>query len=233
MTTELDFNQLRDSLRDFLRSQDTLQDYDFEGSAITSVIDLLAYTTHFNAINANLGLNETFLDTAQFRGSVVGHAKQLSYVPTSASGAIAVVDITVNNPNSQELTLERGHPFRATSSDETYTFVPIIPYTTENATFKNVRLVQGRIKTAEFVFDVRSGEKFIIPDEDIDTSTILVTVFDSRNSSNSRTFTEAKALTSIQSDSNVYFLSENYDGLFEIEFGDDIIGKALDNGNLF
>src|SRR6056297_803067 len=101
--TDIDFESIRSNLREYMQSQETLQDYDFEGSAISSIIDLLAYTTHYNAVNANVGLNETFLDTAQFRGSVVGHARQLGYTPGSASAPLAVIDITVTNASTGDL----------------------------------------------------------------------------------------------------------------------------------
>src|SRR6056297_210838 len=129
--SEVDFESIRSNLKTFLESQDTLQDYDFEGSAITSVIDLLSYVTHYNAVNANLGINETFLDTAQFRGSVVGHARQLGYTPRSASAPIAFIDITVNNPSDTELTLPRGHRFKSKIGNETFNFVTDRDYNTE------------------------------------------------------------------------------------------------------
>src|SRR6056297_1902886 len=120
--SEVDFESIRSNLKTFLESQDTLQDYDFEGSAITSVIDLLSYVTHYNAVNANLGLNETFLDTAQFRGSVVGHARQLGYTPRSASAPIAYLDVSVGSATSS-LTIPRGFSFKAKIGNVTYPFV--------------------------------------------------------------------------------------------------------------
>src|SRR6056297_3430062 len=157
--SEVDFESIRSNLKTFLESQDTLQDYDFEGSAITSIIDLLSYVTHYNAVNANLGISETFLDTAQFRGSVVGHARQLGYTPRSASAPIAFIDITVNDPSSQELTLSRGAKFKSKIGNTTYEFVTDAEYTTENASFTDVKLVQGRFETVEIIFDVNSAEK--------------------------------------------------------------------------
>jgi hypothetical protein len=230
--SEIDFENIRSNLKEFLQSQDTLQDYDFEGSAITSIIDLLSYVTHYNAINANLGLNETFIDTAQFRGSVVGHARQLGYTPRSASAPSASLDLTVNNPSSQNLNLERGHRFRAKIGNTTYNFVTDTSYETDNAQFSNVRILQGVFESTEVIFDVNSAEKILIPSPDVDTTTILVEVFDTTDKTSSTIFTEAKELTDIDNDSAVYFLSENPDGLFEIKFGDDVLGQALENGNL-
>ena len=230
--SELDFREIRENLKDFLRSQDTLQDYDFEGSAISTIVDLLSYVTHYNAVNANLGINETFLDTAQFRGSVVGHARQLGFTPRSAAAAVAFLDITVNDPSDTDLILPRGHRFKAKIGNETFNFVTDRDYNTETASFSNVKILQGNFKTIEFDFDTESSEKFVIPDSDVDTSALRVEVFDSRTSSTSTVFNEIKELVDVQADSNVYFLAENPDGLFEISFGDGVIGTALENGNL-
>jgi len=230
--SELDFREIRENLKTFLRSQDTLQDYDFEGSAISTIVDLLSYVTHYNAVNANLGINETFLDTAQFRGSIVGHARQLGFTPRSSAAAIAFLDITVNNPSSTDLTLPRGHRFKAKIDNETFNFVTDRDYNTETASFSDVKILQGNFKTIEFDFDIESSEKFVIPDADVDTSALRVEVFDSRTSSTSTTFNEVKELVDVKADSNVYFLAENPDGLFEISFGDGVIGTALENGNL-
>jgi len=230
--SEVDFESIRSNLKSFLESQDTLQDYNFEGSAITSVIDLLSYVTHYNAVNANLGINETFLDTAQFRGSVVGHARQLGFTPRSAAAAIAFLDITVNNPSDTDLTLPRGHRFKAKIGNETFNFVTDRDYNTETASFSNVKILQGNFKTTEFIFDVNSAERFVIPDADADTSTLRVEVFDTTAAVSSTIFNEIKELVDVKADSNVYFLAENPDGLFEISFGDGVIGTALENGNL-
>ena len=230
--SDVDFDDIRQNLKDFLRSQDTLQDYDFEGSAISTIIDMMAYVTHINAVNANLGINETFLDTAQFRGSVVGHARQLSYTPRSASAPSALLDIIVNNPSSPDLTIPRGHRFKAKVGNDSYNFVTDREYNTETASFTNVRILQGTVKTTEFIFDPQSSEKYVIPESDVDTSSLRVEVYDSRTSSTFSVYSESKELTSITEDSRVYFLSENPDGFFEISFGDGVLGRALENGNL-
>jgi len=229
---ELDFEDIKNNLKTFLRDQDEFQDYDFEGSALGTLIDILAYTTHYNAVNANLGINETFLDTAQFRGSVVGHARQLGYTPQSAASPIAVVDVLVNNPSEQSLTMPKGFRLKSKIGNTTYNFVTDRAYTTDNAEFRDVRIREGQFKTVEFLYDVRGDEKILIPDEDVDTSVMTVRVFDSPTSASSNVFTEAKEITSITSESRVYFINENPDGLFEITFGDGVLGTALDNNNL-
>lgn len=231
--SEIDFSEIRQNLKEFLSSQETLQDYDFEGSAISTIIDMLSYVTHYNAVNANIGINETFLDTAQFRGSVVGHARQLGYTPRSASAAGAVINITVNGaPSGETLVIPRGHKFRARIDNVSYSFVTLEEFTTTNGTFENVPIRQVSLNNIEFVYDAQSSEKYLIPDQNADTSTLLVRVFDSSSKTTSTPFVPAKSLTSIDGNSNVYYLSENPDGLFEITFGDGILGTSPENGNI-
>jgi len=231
--SEVDFESIRSNLKTFLESQDTLQDYDFEGSAITSIIDLLSYVTHYNAVNANLGINETFLDTAQFRGSVVGHARQLGFTPRSAAAPGAVVDINVTGASEgQTLVIPRGHRFRTKIDNTSYTFVALDEFTTTTGSFQNIPIHQVSLNTAEYIFDTESSEKYLIPDQNTDTSTLLVRVFDTSSKTTSTPFIPAESLTSIQSDSNVFYLSENPDGLFEITFGDGVLGTKLENGNV-
>ena len=231
--TDIDFESIRKNLKEFMRSQDTLQDYDFEGSAVTSIIDLLAYTTHYNAVNANIGLNETFLNSAQFRGSVVGHARMLGYIPRSETAPAAYVSVLVRNAGIGEFVkIPRGHRFKAKIDNTTYTFVTTEEYITNEKEFENVRVVQAKFKTAEYIYDRESSENYKIPDRNVDTSTIKVTIHDSRNSSTSEVFTTAKTIADIDSRSNSYFLHENPDGYYEISFGDGNVGAALDNGNI-
>jgi len=229
--TDIDFDDIGTSLRKYLESQKAFEDYDFEGSAISTIVDLLAYVTHYNALNANLGINEAFLDTAQFRGSVVGHANTLGYIPGSAKAPAAYVDIVVNNPNSQNLTLPKGTRFRTRIDSTSYTFITDREYSTNNATFENVKLVQGNFQTISFLYDDQSNEKYLIPTTDVDTAFIRVEVYDSRNKSTFTVFREAKSLTEIRDDSPVFFLSENPEGLFEIRFGDGVLGRSLQSGN--
>jgi hypothetical protein len=230
--SELDFDQIKLNLKEFLRSQDKLQDYDFEGSALSTMLDVMAYVTHYNAINANIGINETFLETAQSRGSVVGHARQLAYTPKSATGPVASISVQVNNPNSNTLTLERGTRFTSVVDNVTYTFSTTKSYNTTNAFFADVEIRQGISKKTNYIFDTRTSERFIIPDLNVDTTTIRVNVFDSEASTVGTTFTPVKNINQVTSKSNVYFLNEAFDGRYEITFGDGVIGQSLVNGNL-
>lgn len=230
--SELDFDQIKLSLKEFLKSQNKLQDYDFEGSALSTLLDVMAYVTHYNAINANIGINETFLETAQSRGSVVGHARQLAYTPKSATGPVASISVQVNNPNSNTLTLERGTRFTSVVDNVTYTFSTIKSYNTTNAFFANVEIRQGISKKTNYIFDTQTSERFIIPDLNVDTTTIRVNVFNSEASTVGTTFTPVKNINQVTSESNIYFLNEAFDGRYEITFGDGVLGQALVNGNL-
>lgn len=230
--SELDFENIKGNIKEFFKSQNTFQDYNFEGSALNSLVDVLAYITHYNAINANIGINETFLETAQSRGSVVGHARQLAYTPRSTTGASAIVNVVVNDPNLQVLTLPKYHRFRTAVDGVSYIFVTTQSYTTVDGTFENVKITQGVVKTTEYIFDETSAERFIIPDKNVDTSTLTVNVRDSVGSSTVITYNRAKNVTTITGNSRIFFLNETFDGRYEVTFGDGVIGRALTNGNL-
>jgi len=230
--SDMDFESIKVNLKTFLKSQSTFQDYNFEGSAISSLIDMMAYVTHYNAVNANLGVNETFLDSAQFRGSVVGHARQLGYTPRSATAAVAYINITIANSGGSVMTIPKGTRFRSTINGQSYIFVTDEEYQTTGTVFSNVKIVQGEYKTVDYIFDTDTSEKFLINDVDVDTTTLEVNVYDSENATTFTTYTRAKLITSIQPDSRVYFIAENPDSKFEISFGDGILGAALEQGNV-
>jgi len=243
--SELDFDQIKENLITFLKDQDVLADYNYDGSAINTIIDLFSYVTHYNAFNANVALNETFLDSAQLRQSVVSHAKLLGYTPRSAYAPRAFVDVQLNNPTGvlnidgsyRNLTMERGTHFTTLIEGTTYDFVNTTTIVTgRNAAgkyvFENVELLQGKYQTSKYIFDVATDEKFKIPYENAVTSSLIVTVFESPTSNESETFVAAPILTSIDSDTAVYWLQEAQDGFYEIYFGDGIIGKKLTDGNL-
>jgi len=230
---QMDFEEIKANLKTFLKSQDSLQDYDYEGSAIGSLVDLLAYVTHYNAVNANLGLNETFLDTAQFRGSVVGHARQLGYTPRSATASIAYINAAITNfAGNENVTIPKGTRFRSVINGRSYDFATDQEHNSMTGVFENIKIVQGSFKTVEYVYDVATSEKFLIPDVNVDTTYMTVEVFDSETASTKQTYTRAKIITSIAKDSRVYFLAENPDNRYEISFGDGILGRALQDGNL-
>lgn len=230
--SELDFNQIKDNLKDFLRSQNTLQDYDFEGSAVNTILDLMAYVTHYNAINANIGINETFLETAQYRGSVVGHARQLSYTPKSLKGAKAVVDITLNGVVDELITLNKNHKFTTVIDNVSYTFLTTDSYQSTNGIFSSVELQEGVSRSVSYIFDTASSENFVIPELNVDTDTLEVRVYATESSETFEIYTLAKNIIGVTGESKAFFLNESFDGRYEVTFGDGVIGKALTDGNL-
>ena len=220
--SDLDFQNIKTNLKTYLNSQEAFQDYNFEGSALGSLVDLLAYVTHYNAINANLGINETFLDTAQSRGAVVGHARQLGYTPQSARAPRATLSI------SGVASIPNNYQVKTTINGRQYTFRTIQAYT--NLT--QVDVYEGALKSVEYIYSALSNEKFIIPDADVDTSTLKVTVKAAAGSSDIENYSAVRSILNVTSTSKVYYLNENPDGKFEISFGDGVIGRALEDGNI-
>ena len=234
--SELDFDQIKNNLKNFMRGQNQFSDYDFDGSGLSVLLDVLAYNTHYNALYTNLAVNEMFLDSASKRASVVSIAKTLGYTPSSVRSARAYVNLSVNNPNQSpsSLTLPKYTPFSTIVSNVNYTFYTknentIIPIN-GLYTFTNLELVQGT--PLSFKYTVVEGQQYIIPNQYADISTLNVRVQESSISDTFTTFTPATSLVDLASDSNVYFIKEIDGGLYEIIFGDSIISSGLTNGNI-
>lgn len=237
--TEQDFDQIKDNLKTFLRSQTTLADYDFEGSALGTIIDVLAYNTFYNAFNANLNVNEIFLDTAQVRNNVVSHAKSLGYVPRSTTSAFATIDVTVNNPSGtpSSLAMPRGTTFQTTIDNKNYTFVNLEAQTIVPVngvyTFSNVQINQGTIRSQEYVVDnTDTSQKYEIPDTNVDTATLIVKVKTNANTTDFEVYTLVTNIVDVDQNTNAYFLQEGMDGKYEIYFGDNVFGRKLAAGNI-
>ena len=236
--TDLDFDDIKGNLKTFMRNQSDFTDYDFEGSGINALLDVLAYNTHYLAMNMNMVANEAFLDTASVRSSVVSHAKTLGYTPNSVRAPIAFVNVTLNNiGNLTSATIPVGTVFTTVIDDVNYQFVTVAEHTSqiENGiiSFINLPIYEGTYVTNRYTVDADNvDQKFYVNDENGDTTTLIVDVFDNSSSTSSTTFTLATDTTQTASDSNVYFLQESVDGKFEIYFGDGIIGKALSDGNI-
>lgn len=232
--TDIDYQDIRNNLKQFLNSDPNFTDYDFEGSALSSLIDILSYVTHINAVNANIGLNETFLNSAQSRRSVAGHAQRLGYTPKSDSAPTAFLNVQLNgfDPFDTHI-IPRGYKFKTNTNGRTYNFVTLSDHRDNNdGFFENVKIVEGTLKSAEFLFDVRGDQKFLIPDNNIDTTTVKVEVQASKNNSNIEIFSRAKSIITLNSFSAIYFINENAAGKYEVSFGDGVIGKALEDGNI-
>jgi len=242
---DLDFDLIKENLKTYLRDYrdsngaPVFTDFDFEGSNWAILLDVLAYNTHMNAYLSNMILNEMFLDTAVKRASAVSLAKQLGYTPISARSARATLTFTVDAPtgNPTFLTLERYTPFTTTIDGSVYTFVNLNPITIQPKegiyTFENIEVVEGL--PLEYVFRVNvpgPSEKYEIPNDDVDTTTLKVSIQESFSSTTLNTYENSTTISSIQGSSKVYFLEESPLEKYQLYFGDGVIGNKLISGNL-
>lgn len=235
--SELDFDQIKSNLKQYLRGQEQFSDYDFEGSSLSILLDVLALNTHYNNLYNNFAVNELFIDSATKRNSVVSRAKELGYIPHSATCAQAVVNMTVSNTasNGATLTLPKYSPFTTSINGTNYTFYTLSNYSATNNgsnvyTFENVVIKEGTPLT--YKFTVASGARYIIPNVDVDMSTLTVRVQDSQNSSNYVTYNRSDSILTVGSNDKAYFIKEIDDQQYELTFGDGIIGAELSNGNI-
>lgn len=236
-TTELDFDGIKQNLRNYLQGQKEFSDYDFEGSALSILLDVLALNTHYNALYTNLALNESFIDSASKRSSVVSIAHQLGYRPSSSVASTALVAVSmINNeidaPALQDIPIFT--PFTAQVDNTAYTFYTTSYYTTQRNgnvyLFNNVELKEGTFLS--YRYTVGADAFFSLPNTGIDTSTITVTVQETAESTVAETFSESTTVLNLDGNSPVYFLKEMDDETYQIEFGDGTIGKALSEGNV-
>ena len=237
--TELDYDQIRANLKTFMQNQTELVDYDFEGSALSTLIDVLAYNTFYNAFNANVQANELYLDTAQVRNNIVSHAKSLGYLPRSRTSPFADLDVTVNSPSGtpSSLTVSRGTKFSSTINNKKFNFVNLESKTISPVNgvykFSSLRINQGTLKTFTYtVDDSDTRQKYEIPDTNVDTNSMVVKVFPNAASSNSDIYSLVSNIVNVSGTSEVYFLQEGLDGKYEIYFGDNSFGKKLAAGNV-
>lgn len=234
--SDLDFNSIRDNLKTFLSSQSQFKDYDFEGSAMSVLLDVLSYNTHYNSYYLNMVANEMFMDTAQVRDSIVSRAKELGYTPTSARGPSALITLTFEGVPSEvtQFTINRNSKFTTTIDDITYTYVTPDSYIvsrTSSGFSRQVKIIEGEPLTHRFVVG-QDRKRYIIPNKNVDTSSIVVSVQESVSDTTKTEFTRANNIRNIDGTSAVYFLQEGPDENFELEFGDGILGKELATGNI-
>ena len=179
--TELDFDDIKANLKTYLKGQSEFSDYNFEGSGLSVIIDLLAYNTHYLGMNANMLANEMFLDSATLRSSVVSHAKKLNYTPRSARAPIAYLNVQVNNNNLASVTIDKGTKFTTTVDNKTYGFVVNESLTTQPVNgvlkFTNLPIYEGTLTTAKYTVDSDNPEKrYILTSDRADTDTLKVTI---------------------------------------------------------
>ena len=234
-TTELDFDAIKGNLIEYLKGQSQFSDYNFAGSSLNILLDILAYNTHYNSLYYNLALNEAFLDSASKRNSIVSHAKSLGYIPRSAKCASAVVTFSLNNPvtTNVALTLPKYSRFVTKIDNVDYNFYTLEDRTTTkntlgNFVFENIDIYEG--VPMSHTLSYQPDFKFVIPNRNVDSTTIVVKVQNNQNTGVYNVFNLATSISDVNSQSEVYFLKEVDNELLLIEFGNGVIGKQLDVG---
>ena len=240
--TELDFEEIGDNLKNYLKGQDKLKDYDFEGSTMSILIDLLSYASHIGAVNSNIAASELFLDSAQLRKNVVSRAKDLGFTPASETASKATVEMVLSNvrnadgsqPTQNDMTMARGAIFQTVFDGQPYNFVvptsvkPVSEGTTY--TYSNVSLIQGTYATDTFIYDRQiKNSKFVLSNERVDKQHINVSV---NSSGVTESYVLSTDVSTITTESKVFYTQENEDGYLEIYFGDGTLGKELSDGDI-
>lgn len=237
--TELDFDAIKQNLKNYLSGQAQFTDYDFEGSGLSVLLDTLAYNTHYNSFYLNMAMNEIFIDSAVKRESIVSLSKMLNYIPKSRRAASATLSLVVNNVigSPTSLIIDRYTAFNTSISGTSYTFYNLEPVTIlpsgTTYSYDNLEVYEGTFVVNKFTVGATPGpaEKFIIPNRNIDTNTIRVTIQDDPTSSTSTKFDlYAGDITLVTDDSTIYFLEQNSAGTYQIYFGDGLIGRKLVTG---
>ena len=232
----LDFENIKTSLKEYLRSQNDFTDYDFEGSALATLIDTLAYNTYYTAFNTNMVVNELFIDSATLRDNVVALAKQLGYRPKSATSPTAYISFTITYTNAttdKELNLKEGTGLISNYDNVIYNYVTLSDVKAQVinnvATFINVPIREGTVLNSTFIVNTASkSQRFILDNTDIDTNTVKVTVYPGGGTFN-EPYLLADNILGVDGNSKVFFLDEIEDERYEILMGDGVLGKKLDN----
>ena len=240
--TDLDFDNIADNLKNYLRGQDTFKDYNFEGATLGILIDLLAYASHIGAVNTNIAASELFLDSAQIRKNVVSRAKDLGFTPSSEKASTATATMVLRNvkgadgliPELTSMIMPRGTVFTTTYEGTNYEFVTAETYTPtiDNTTFtyNNIDLVQGTFAQDQFIFDTQiANAKFVLSNSRVDKLRMTVTV---NSGGVSSTYSLSTDISNITTTSKVYYTQENEEGFIEIYFGDGTLGTKLLDGDI-
>ena len=240
--TDLDFDNIADNLKNYLKGQDTFKDYNFEGATMSILIDLLAYASHIGAVNTNIAASELFLDSAQIRKNVVSRAKDLGFTPSSEKASTAKANIVLRNvrsadgtvPTTSAMIMSRGTQFRTTYEGVKYEFVAASTYTPTSDgtvfTYNNVELVQGTFAQDQFVYDGQiKNSKFVVSNQRVDKLRMAVTV---NSGGTSSTYALSTDVSNIDTTTKVYYTQENEEGFIEIYFGDGTLGASLLDGDI-
>lgn len=234
----LDFNSLKANLKQYLQSQSTFKDYNFDGSNMSVLLDVMSYNTYLNAFYLNMVASEMFLDSAQKYDSVISHAKELNYIPNSAKSSSSVITLNVVASNTGgTLTVPKGTRFSGTNSNGSFIFTTDETTTVvssasgnNNFTVANLQIYEGNYFTDTYVMNYNiENQQFLMSNRNADTSSLSVTITENAGSTNT-TFKQAKGLVGLNSNSSVYFLQAAQDGLYEIVFGENLFGRKPLNG---
>jgi len=237
--SELDFDTIKSNLKTFLNQQSEFTDYDFDGAGLNILLDILAYNTHYNAYYLNMVANEAFLDTALLRDSAVSHAKTLNYVPHSTRAPVAIIDFSVesNTTTAATMTISDGFSFLSNQIDsKSYNFVVLDDVTVTKANskfvFENLEIYEGQLVTYNFTHNSATNPKqvFTLPDNNIDTTTLKVTVAPSVGNTSTSVYNKVTDILNVDGTSEVFFLQEERSGKYQIYFGNDVVGKSLPDG---
>jgi hypothetical protein len=242
--TDLDFQRIKENLKTFLQSQEEFQDYNFDGSGLSILLDVLAYNTHYNGTLAHFLSNEMFIDSAVKRNSVVSIAKTLGYTPTSRRSAVADVTFEIRPPQSYSptsLTISRDTIFTTNVGNKTYNFYPKEDATSSLGTLLSnqtgfsfpLELIEGKRISNRFTVDqTNTSGPFVLPNENIDTTTIRVRVVQSPTVQDITSWNYYDDIMSVEPTTRAFFVEEGPSGLYEVRFGDDIIGASLEVNNI-
>ena len=234
---DLDFDLIKGNLKTFLQNQKEFQDYNFEGSGLAILLDVLSYNTHYLSYLANMSTNELYLDSADIRNNIVSLAKMIGYTPNSCRAPTANIDVTLNNATGTVITMEKGTVFTSTVNGATYEYVTnetntIVPI---DGIYKisNLSIYEGTLVTFKYTVDSTDvDQKFIIPSENADMSTLKVSVQNSSSDTTTTSYAEAGGYNGVTDISKVYFTQEGQDGRYEVYFGDGVTGQKLVDGNI-
>ena len=235
----LDFSNIKTSLKEYMRAKTDFTDYDFEGSAISQILDVMAYNTYYTAFNTNMVVNELFLDSATLRDNVVALAKQLGYAPKSITAPTAAVDLTLNFNGTApaSCTLKAGSGFITNYDGSLYRYIlkedNKVTVSNNSASFVDLPIYEGSFLTVNKLVNTSlKNQRFIIENAGVDTNTLRVRIFESSNSSIFTDYSFANNILDIGANDKIYFLSEIEDEKYEIFFGDGVLGKKLEDGNV-
>tara|TARA_B100001057_G_C22862703_1_gene955226 strand:+ start:1231 stop:3084 length:1854 start_codon:yes stop_codon:yes gene_type:complete len=235
--SELDFDLIKGNLKTFLQSQKQFQDYNFEGSGLSVLLDVLSYNTHYLSYLANMSTNELYLDSADIRNNIVSLAKMIGYTPTSARAPTANIDVTLNNATGTVITMDKGTVFQSTVNGATYEYVTnqtntIVPV---DGIYKisNLNIYEGTLVTFKYTVDSTDvDQKFSIPSNNADMSTLKVSIQNSITDTTTEAYDFANGYNGLTPTSTVYFTQEGQDGRYEVYFGDGVTGIKPADGSI-